>query len=457
MPSPATMNRLAFGMIAAAAAWTAPAAGQAAQEGGAAQRQLRRTPVVEVFERARDAVVNIASTEIVAVRRSGPFDRMLEDFFDLPARPRELKRQSIGSGFVIHPAGYIVTNAHVVSRTAERKVVFADGREFEAQIVADDPTRDLAVLKVDTDRPLPTLALGRSDDLMVGETVIAIGNPLGFQHTVTAGVVSAVGRDLEFPNDMALRGLIQTDASINPGNSGGPLLNVLGQLIGVNTAIRGDAQNIGFAIPVDRLREILPELLDVHRRYRIESGMLVSSYRNPRVTEVVAGSPAARAGVREGDVLREVDAVPVREGVDFFIGLIGKSPGDAVRLGLERDGRPLSCTLVLDERPMPDGAELASTRLGIVVEPLPASLARELRLPGESGLLVVDVEPGGPADRVALRRRDILVALGRYYVSSVDELGQLLEQVDRGDEMAVSVLRVERGRTYRLSGTVVAR
>ena len=152
-------------------------------------------------------------------------------------------------------------------------MTFADGREFSAQVVASDREHDIAMLHVETNETLPTLRLGRSDDLMIGETVIAIGNPLGYQNTVTAGVVSAVGRDLEIARDIALRGLIQTDASINPGNSGGPLLNVLGELVGINTAIRGDAQNIGFAIPVDHLRAAMADLLDIERRYRIETGL----------------------------------------------------------------------------------------------------------------------------------------------------------------------------------------
>ncbi|MDP7348694.1 MAG: trypsin-like peptidase domain-containing protein, partial [Phycisphaeraceae bacterium] len=208
----------------------------------------RRTPVVRVFEQSRNAVVNISTTQIVQLRDPLGFD-LFEQFFHMPRR-RTFRRQSVGSGFVLHEAGYIVTNAHVVARTAERKVLFADERAFDAQVVALDHEHDLAVLKIDADGPLATLPLGTSHDLMVGETVIAIGNPLGLSDTVTAGVISAVDRELEFGDGKSFKGLIQTDASINPGNSGGPLLNILGDLIGVNTAMRGDAQNIGFAIPV---------------------------------------------------------------------------------------------------------------------------------------------------------------------------------------------------------------
>jgi serine protease Do len=413
--------------------------------------------VVDVFERSRDSVVNISSTEIVTVRSRG-LNSIFDDFFDLPRpRAREFKRQSVGSGFVIHPAGYIATNAHVVHRTAERKVTFADGRSYDAQIIAHDTDLDLAVLKIEAGQSLQPLPYGRSDDLMVGETVIAIGNPLGYQHTVTAGVVSAVDRDLDFHNDVMLRGLIQTDASINPGNSGGPLLNVLGELIGVNTAIRGDAQNIGFAIPVDRLREVLPELLDVHRRYRIDSGLAVGGLTEPAIVEVESDSPAEEAGLLVGDVLVSIDGVPVRYGVDFDIALIGKQAGDDVRLALRRDGRLLERKLTLDGRPAPDGAALAAQRLGIEAYPLPERVARELALKGAAGLLVVNVEPGGPADKIGIERRDVLLSVGRWHISSIEELGQLLEIADPGQEVAVSVLRVGSFGKEQFNGRITVR
>ncbi|MHC4109143.1 MAG: S1C family serine protease [Planctomycetota bacterium] len=362
-------------------------------------RVLRRTPVVEVFEANRDAVVNISSTETVAIR--DPFDRLFQDLFDTPFRPRtrEYKRTSVGSGFVIHADGYIVTNAHVVARTVERRVKFANGREFDARIVASDRERDLAVLKIDASGLLPTLPFGRSHDLMVGETVIAIGNALGYQHSVTAGVVSATGRNFEFRNEVTLRNLIQTDASINPGNSGGPLLNVLGELIGINTAIRGDAQNIGFAIPVDQLREILPDLLDVERRYRIISGLKLSNLGGLKVVEVAPDSPAARAGIQAGDVLSAIERRPVAESVDFDIALIGRAAGDRLPLTLQRGGRVYETTLRLAGRPAPDAEKLARERLGVELRPLPESLARELGAPGAAGLVIVNVDPGGPGPR----------------------------------------------------------
>ncbi len=412
----------------------------------------RRTPVVEVFETARDAVVNISSTEIVEVR--DPFDRL---FDRRRSQPRRLTRTSVGSGFVIHPQGYIVTNAHVVARSTDRTVIFADGREYDAVVVASDRENDVAVLKIDTPRPLDTLTFGRSSDLLIGETVIAIGNPLGYQHTVTAGVVSAVNRDVEFDRDLVMGGLIQTDASINPGNSGGPLLNVLGELIGVNTAIRGDAQNVSFAIPVDRLRRLLPELLDVERRYHITSGLRLNTAAEPGVRSVEPGSPADNAGIKPGDVLHEIDGVAVAEAVDFHIALIGRSPGDQLRLELTRDGRAYRTSLRLAGRPRPDAPSLIRQRLGVGVQPLPAELAHTLGLPRGGGFVVVDVDADGPARAVGIRSRDVLVALGRYYPTTLEEFGELLEYLDPEQEVSVTYLRVKPPTIFRYQDRLVVR
>jgi serine protease Do len=317
-------------------------------------------------------------------------------------------------------------------------VTFADGREFDAQVVASDRDHDVAILKIDARDALKPLAMGQSTDLMIGETVIAIGNPLGYQHTVTAGVVSAVDRDLMFSKDHMMRGLIQTDASINPGNSGGPLLNVLGDL-----AVRGDAQNIGFAIPVNQVRRLLPELLDVERRYRIRSGMRLSTTDRPRVIFVAPESPAQAAGIRVGDTLREIDGMPLNESVDFHIALIGREPGDRLRLQLERQNEIVAASLELAGLPQPDAAVLAQQRLGVKVRPLPADLAQDLGLPQGGGFVVVDVEAASPAGRIGMRSRDVLVALGRFYPTTLEELGQLLENLDSDEQVSVTYLRVK--------------
>ncbi len=417
----------------------------------------RRTPVVAVFEAAKDSVVNISSSQIVEIRSPMGIDRFLEDIFDLPRRRRQLKRISVGSGFVLHPAGYIVTNAHVVARTAQQKVIFASKREFDAQVVAVDHERDLAVLKIDTPEPVIPLQLGHSADLMVGETAIAIGNPLGYQHTVTSGVISALDRTLEIDDDLSFRGLIQTDASINPGNSGGPLLNVLGQLIGINTAIRGDAQNIGFAIPVDHLRSVLPLLLDVERRYQIFSGLRITGSDPCRVEHVASGSPADSAGLAAGDVIKIVDGQSIRTGIDFHIAMIGKRPGDAVRLDLRRTGGTISTTLVLARRPQPDGAKLLWQRIGIEAKPVNAKMARALGMPGLTGLMVTGLDPDGPAHRIRFRRGDILISLGRHQITSLPDVGELLENVRSGQAVRMTALRVSGLSVFRVAADIQAR
>ncbi len=432
-------------------------------------RALRRTPVVEVFERTRDAVVNISSTQIIQVRSVNPFDQLFENFFDIPRPPefrrpqeREIRRTSVGSGFVLHADGYVVTNAHVVERTAERKVIFADGREFDARIVAADPQRDLAVLKIDADRPLPAIELGHSGDLMIGETVIAIGNPLGYQHTVTAGVVSAADRTLDVTPEVRFEGLIQTDASINPGNSGGPLLNVLGQLIGVNTAIRADAQNIGFAIPVDQLRQILPEMLGVERRYGVVTGLVVSDVNGHcRIQRVVPESPAAVAGIPAEFDIVAVDGKPVRSSVDFHIALIGHQPGDKVTLDLlpahAAGGDQRTAALTLAARPKPDGGKLLMQRLGVTAQPLDAAMARSMGMTGAKGLLIERIDPGSPAQQAGLERGDVLLQIGRHESATLDDVGQLLDQIAPGTPMSLDVLRLQGRTIYRLRVRVVTR
>ena len=435
--------------------WSVAALGQAHLPDPTARR---RTPVVEVFDACKDSVVNISSTHLVKTRSLRGVDPMFEGFFNWPGRQRVRKYLSVGSGFVVHKDGYIVTNAHVVARTAERKVIFEDKTEYDATVVAVDQDRDLAVLKIDPGRELTPVRLGSSSDLMVGETTIAIGNPMGLQNTVTAGVVSALDRSIAVNDRSSFKGLIQTDASINPGNSGGPLLNVLGELIGVNTAIRGDAQNIGFAIPVDQLRRALPELLDVERRYHFVTGMRVSADERRRVLRVDGESPADQAGVEVGDTVVALDGRPVESAIDYHIGLIGRKGGDAVALTLDRGGSAVDVVLTLTERPRPDGAELLQSRFGITARGLTAELAGQMNLSTRiKGLVVTGVEQGSPADVVKFRKGDIVRSLGRYAVTDLDGAGELLEKVQTGQSVSMDVLRIQRRLIHQQTVTLKAR
>jgi serine protease Do len=223
---------------------------------------LRRTTTVHVVEQTKDAVVYISSrklgTQWVSPLGDDPVARRLGI-----GELRSVPVGSLGSGFIVHPDGYIVTNNHVIADARQIKVTLLDGRAYDAELISSDIVADLAILKIEAEKPLPTLALGDSSDLMIGEPVIAVGNPLGFSHSVSTGIVSALHRDIQMRNEQPMAGdMIQTDAAINPGNSGGPLLNAYGQVIGINNLIRGDAQNIGFAIPVNKLRDLIPQLMD---------------------------------------------------------------------------------------------------------------------------------------------------------------------------------------------------
>jgi len=278
----------------------------------------RRSRVVEAVERARPAIVNISTEQVVVQRpmQIDPFfDEFFRDFFD--SRPRRSTRTSLGSGVIVRSDGTILTNEHVILRGGRIHVTLADGREFEAKLVGRDPEADLAVLHIDAGRTLPYIALGASDDLMIGETVIAIGNPFGLSHTVTTGVVSATKRTLQ-TGGRTYPDFIQTDASINPGNSGGPLLNILGELIGINTAIYGNAHGIGFAIPVDRARRVLDSLVSGKRPAAPDPNQLAWDLLGLQVragddalavTRVRSGSAAERIGVERGDRLLGLDGV----------------------------------------------------------------------------------------------------------------------------------------------------
>jgi len=395
----------------------------------------RRTPVVEAYERARDSVVNISTTQKVEVRGWGLFG----DVFTMPS-----ERMSVGSGVVIHEDGFIATNAHVVSAADRLTVTFADGTSHEARIIGLDSTRDLAVIKVDPPRPLMPIAWGRSDDLMIGEQTIAVGNPVGLQNTVTTGVISAMHRELSLGGRVVYRDVIQTDASINPGNSGGPLLNVLGELIGINTAVRTDLQNIGFAIPVDQLRDLLPDILDSEKRNKVQVGLRVADSVPPRVMTIREGSPADKAGVRLGDVVEAVDGRRVRGPVDFYVSLLGKEAGDSVALRLSRDGAPTTTKLTLTPVPKPDGKQLARQHLGLGIANVKDSGARRFA-PDSGGVIVVAVEPQSSAAREDIRPGDLLVQLGKHWIADVDEVGTLLSGIAEGAPVDVAIRRAVPG------------
>lgn len=424
-------------------------------------RELRRTPVVDVFEASKDSVVNIASKQIIEYRSPLGFDDLFQRFFDQRLggpRTRQVERTSVGSGFVLHQSGLIVTNAHVVAQTAERKVIFDDHKEYDAQIVAIDHKHDLAVLKIKVDHDIKPLPLGHSDDLMVGETVIAIGNALGYQHTVTAGVVSALNRSITVDDKVAFNDLIQTDASINPGNSGGPLLNVLGQLVGINTAIRADAQNIGFAIPVDDLRRLLPKMLAIENRSRLQFGMQVSDRgRNLKVVRVDVDSPAYKSGIQVGDIVLDIDHKPVANAVDYAIALVDKKANDMVELTMIHNGRHVTRKVQIVEKPKPNLDDQLASLFGLKVGIITPKIAEQARLGRIRGVFVINVEDNSPADKAGLRRGDIITNMGNLDTSDNDKLAEQLENVSPGDRIRMIIYRIGHRSYLRTSVILTAR
>jgi serine protease Do len=406
----------------------------------------RITPTVRAYQKARHAVVNISSEQIVTTRMGAFGADIFDEIFPSPFR-REVPVQNLGSGFLVNPSGYIVTNAHVVRRATKITVTLADQSKFPAAVISADAAHDLAVLKIDPPKggSLPHLPLGRSDDLLVAETVIAIGNPMGLGHSVSSGIISQVGRRLEFGDGVVYEGLIQTDAPINPGNSGGPLLNIRGELIGITTAIRADAQSIGFAIPVDKLAEEFPRLLDFERLNRVVFGAEIRQ-RHAKdgdelyIAAVRAGTPAA-SKLKTGDLIMSVNGRPVAQATDYECAMLEVKPPAKVRLVCRRDGKDGFADVEVLAKPRPDGKALGEQLFGMTLREITPQVARDLSLAVEQGLLVVGIDAGSPADRIGLKLKDVVFQVGRLYVKDLGSLGMVLEDVPAGTAMRIGVAR----------------
>src|SRR5258705_7132286 len=380
---------------------------------------LRRTTTVRVVERTGPAVVNV-TTEQRAPEAANPFqpfagdpifDRFFQDFFE-PREPRA--EQSLGSGVLIDAQRHVLTNEHVITRAERIRVTLADGREFGGKLIGADPNNDIAVLEVETQEKLPWTPPGSSGDLMVGEPVIAIGNPFGLSHTVTTGVISALGRSLR-TDERVYHGFIQTDASINPGNSGGPLLNAEGHLIAINTAVYNRAQGIGFAIPIDDARRVVRELIDHGEVSPVWLGIdlqdldagLVAALELPSgahgavVSPLRPNSPAERAGVKRGDVVTHVDGQPLESARDFFERLERTTPGQDLSLTAIRNREKHDLAVRAEQIPKGYVATLVSELLGLSLEPVP-----------RGGFAVSAVRAGSGAAQIGLRRGDVLLAIG---------------------------------------------
>jgi serine protease Do len=462
---------LLFGLLVAGSLTPAPADSSPTMPRAVLRDGDRRiaAPVVtsfaDVAERINPAVVNIDATSLgggTSPRPGIPPVPVSPLPFDHPVeRDREGPSRGTGTGFLIDPEGHILTSHHVVALADRLTVRLASGRSLSARRVGSDPDSDVALLKVDSPTPLPFVSLGDSDALRVGEWVVAVGNPLAYEHTVTVGIVSFIGRKLF---NSSLDRYIQTDAAIHFGNSGGPLVDVRGEVIGINSAISSRSPNIGFAVPINQARAVLPQLIKTGRVSRgyigvgprdvdpdLQRSLGLRSAAGVLVQDVTEGSPGARAGLRPYDFIVAVDGKSVSAS-DQLIGIISsRRPGTMATLQVMRDGRPISVPVKLAERP-PEETDRRSSEaverprpttwrgpaLGLSVREIDPGFAARTKLPDDiRGIVVSRVEPMSPAFDASLERGDVLIEINRQPVLTTSQYRRIISNAHAGDVLAV--------------------
>jgi serine protease Do len=429
---------------------------------------LSSTAVPGSFSRlvkiASPSVVNISAVKIVrrSEKETLPFGRTdpLNEFFNRfynDQLPGELRQNSLGTGFIIDKEGFIITNNHVVEQSDEIKVKLADKREFSAVIIGRDPLTDVALIRIESDVPLKPLLLGNSDRLEVGDWVVAIGNPFGLGHTVTAGIVSAMYRQL---GSGPFENFIQTDAPINPGNSGGPLLNTSGEVVGIATLIisqNGGSLGIGFAIPINMVKDLLPQLKagKVVRGWMgimiqkittdLKTKFMLNDEKGALVSDVVVGGPADKAGIRRGDVIVAYDRKAVNQVEDLSQMVASSAVGKAVVVEAIRAGRKQSFNVSIEalaETGEPPVAEEDRMDLGLVLQQVTPDLARKYELPRSSGLLVVEVEIDTAADQAGLAPGDIILEIDRAPVKDFTTFAQKIDATGKGETVLLLIDRL---------------
>ena len=421
----------------------------------------------EIVSAVSPAVVNISTTKVFKRDTEPLFEDPFFDFFkpfhDL-RMPKKWKEQSLGSGVIVSSDGYIITNNHVVEKSDEIKVTLLDKRMFKGRIVGADPKTDIAIVKIDAAN-LPTIPWGDSEKLQVGEFVLAIGNPYGLSHTVTMGIISAVGRANVGIADY--EDFIQTDAAINPGNSGGPLVNIKGELIGINTAIfskTGGYQGIGFAVPTNMVRPLMSQLIQKGKIIRGWLGVTIQEMtpeiaqkfgleksRGALVSDVTKGSPAEKAGILRGDIVIEFNRKEVKD-VASLRNMVSQSKvGSDVLIKILRSGKEYTVRLVVAELPrevaevapdqMPDDSEMGAFS-GLTVMGLTKEIARQLGLSkDERGVVVVKVEPATPADEAGIKKGDIIKEIDRKQISNLEDYNRIASITKRNDTVLLFVAR----------------
>jgi len=456
--------------ISGALDWLAPsrAVNLMGESGNSDVRTSAQLPdFVSLAKKMRPIVVNISTTQMSDVRgqqefgspfgEEDPFNDFWKRFFGGPLPRGRQRQQSLGSGFIIDADGSILTNNHVVEN-AQKIVVklLGDDQEYEAKVIGRDSKTDIAIIKINTKTNLPTANFGDSDKLEVGEWVVAIGNPFGLDSTVTSGIVSAKGRHIgQGPYD----NFIQTDASINPGNSGGPLINLRGEVVGINTAIfsrTGGNMGIGFAIPVNLAKELLPQLKGKGKVTRGYLGVLIQKV-TPEIAEslgmdrgygalvanVSKDGPAEKAGVKVGDVIVEFDGKEVKDSGDLPI-IVARTPVDKkVRMKVLRDKKEVILNVAVGE--LKEEEVVASVpekgELGMTVQRVTPQMAESLGLEKPEGVVVTDVESGSAADEAGIRRGDVIVQIDRKTIRSVDEYKKSIAGIRKGKGVLFLVKR----------------
>lgn len=436
-------------------------------EPAAAAIQPPPSPLVsfaDVADRTNAAVVNIDASSVGRASRSGRRDP--DDW--LERQDESDARQGAGSGFIIDREGFILTNHHLVDGAERIVVTLSDGRSFRAAVVGTDPAIDIALIKIPGSATLPAAVLGDSNSLRVGEWVCAIGNPLGYVHSVTVGVVSFIGRKLF---DRSLDDYIQTDAAINFGNSGGPLINSRGEVVGINAAISSKANNIGFAVPINQAREILPQLKSrgrVSRGYigimltdvtpELQRSLGLSVNRGAMVQDLKPNSPGERAGIRAYDVITSVDGRDIWTNDELIREISARQPGTPARLNVLRDGRAREMIVKLAERPPSEGSDdeiepgvrrsqtqraqpvTPERRVGFFVRDLDLPFLRRLEVPGGArGVVITRIDPAGPAFGSDLRRGQVIIEINRQPIASIADFNRVVSAARAGDVLALYV------------------
>ncbi len=434
------------------------------QECAAADAKLEETAQLfeklfnEVAEKCKDSVVHVKAVKIMKGEefekfhppfgfRDFPFGEEFFDRFMRPRMPKEFRQQGFGSGVIVDAKGYVLTNNHVVEEADEIFVTLSDKREFKAKVVGRDQPTDVAVVKIEDAGNIVPAKLGDSDLIKTGNWVIAIGNPFGLNLTVTAGIISATGRSQVGIADY--EDFIQTDAAINPGNSGGPLLNLKGEVIGINTAIftrTGGYQGIGFAIPINMAKTVMDSLIEKGKVTRGWLGVaiqdvtpdLAKTFNLPTtqgalVSDVTANSPAEKAGVQRGDVIIEFEGKEIRDVSRLRNTVAQTAVGKAAKVKVLRDGKPVELTVTIGEQPAElfamGGPGEPARDFGMTLDTLTPDLSKRFGYEGEMGVVVVDVEPGSAADRSGIQSGDLIKEVNRERVHNLQEYRAMASKV----------------------------